>query len=196
MAAFQLIDLTAPAEKLDLQRESKESPRTVIGYRGEVTIKQANTHNKKVRTYKTHNRGEMGLFSFLIHALQGENMQQYRPQYLMLYDANDKALLTQRASVAFTPTAYKTENGADVVSYDDCDSITLSFIIPSTQFKSSGNTIIKAALFNNRGSSNALKDNPALCAAAELTSGIPVSAGTSLMVYWKLKFEPIAEGGV
>lgn len=196
MDAFQLIDLTASTEKPDLQQELKKPPQTVVGYRGEVTIKQSNTHNKKVRTYRAHNRGEVGLFSFLIHAIQGENMQQYRPRYLMLYDASDKALLTQRASVAFTPTAYKKVNDKDEVSYDDCDSVTLSFIIPSTQFKGSGDTVMKAALFNNRDSSSALENNPALCAAAELTSGIPVSAGTSLMVYWKLKFEPIAEVGV
>lgn len=196
MNKVKLIDLTKPVEVETPKAEVKKAPQITVGYKGEVTIERVDTHNKKTKTYRTHNHGEAGLFSFLIHALQGENMKQYRPRYLMLYDAEDNALLTQRAMIAFTPTAYKTQNNRYVVSYDTCDSVVFSFIIPSTQFKAGDPTVTKAALFNDRSSSNALTNNDGLCAVAELNSGIQVTAGTSLMVYWRLKFEPITSDDV
>lgn len=196
MNKVKLIDLTKPAEAETTKAEVEKAPQIAVGYKGEVTIKRVDTHSKKTKIYRIHNHGEAGLFSFLIHALQGENMKQYRPRYLMLYGDEDKALLTQRATVAFTPTAYKTQDNKNVVSYDTCDSVVFSFIVPSTQFKEFDMTVTKAALFSDRSSSNVLTNNDGLCAIAELNSGIQVSAGTNLMVYWRLKFEPIASDDV
>lgn len=153
-----------------------------IGYKGDVKIKTSDTRTGKTKTYKTHNAGQIGLFTFITQALQGTLNVDTRPAKINLYGVNGQTETTLLAyPVVYTTTPEITLNGSS--SSNGTNEITYLFTVPGSTFIQSGGTINRIKLFNNLNDANT-----SVCAIIDLTNGINFTNTTNIIVEWKLKF--------
>ena len=173
------------------QKNNKTIRNQSVGYKGTVKVKYTDKNGKSCSITKS-NSGELGLFEFLIYALQSNNETDIRrPKYIQLYHIDDNEtpikLLTQKVPFRGTPVI---TNG-DIYSEP---TLTFQFQIPSYLFDPSINSDINELRIYNDFPEG---DNRSLCATiTNLTITNPLNTtATNIIIYWTLRFTNLPEEG-
>lgn len=158
----------------------------IIKYDGSVTILYQGSDNKYHLT-RRHNTGDIGLFTFLTYALQGDLVEKLRPKYLDAYfdaDCKEPALL-QPIVMSKIPNRYLNES--TLCNEDSSNIIEYSFVLPASMIIDTENAnYLKTLVLRN---SLDPSEDISICAKLDIENKqISRAENSNILIYWRLKF--------